>query len=243
MNRKAQSLLATVLLAASAATAAGAQEMGAGSFEPLSQSATIAPDFDSLLPPEVVPLDPSTASNMSANQAQYRQTNQQGAIPGMEQGGAPGMVQSSAQDMRRQAFESLYGQTQAQQPQMMPQQDMNGGQWRAAQPNFDPAMMMQQPPYGAPAMQGQYPMAMGGNAPQNAPMPTQSQTLSGGVKSQPVKRDIRRAGFSNVLSAATTFGAGALTSAVLMRPNNPWLGAGFYGLTMTGLGNRNSFRF
>lgn len=226
MNRKAHSLLSAIILVASAATAAGAQEMG---------MEAIGPDQDSLLPPEVVPLDPRSAS-APAQSSQYSQA----AMPNQNYNNAPGLAQGSAQDMRRQAFESLYGSTQAQQPPAMPMN--NGGQWRAQAP-VDPSLMMQQQPYSPPAMpQGQYPMAMG-NGQQGAPMPAQSQTLTGGPKSQPVQRDIRRTGFSNVLSAASAFGAGALGSAALMRPTNPWLGAGFYGMTMTGLGNRNSFRF
>lgn len=231
MNRKAQSLIAALFITATATLAAGAQEAG--------MEAMVGPDTDSLLPPEVVPLDPRAASAMSSSQSQARQMSD----PGMAMQDAPGLVQSSAQDMRRQAFESLYGGAQAQQP---PALDMNGGQpqqqWRAAQP-IEPSQMMQQQPFAQPMPpQGQYPMAMGG-APQGATMPAQAQTLTGGPKTQPVQRDIRRAGFSNVFNAATAFGAGALTSAVMMRPNNPWLGAGFYGLTMTGLGNRNAFRF
>lgn len=230
MNRKAHSLLSAVILVASAATAAGAQELGMDAL-------VNAPDQDSLLPPEVVPLDPrSTAGTAPAHQS-YSQ-----AVPSQNYNDAPGLAQSSAQDMRRQAFESLYGNAQAQQPPAFPMNNGGQQQWRAQAP-ADPSLMMQQQPYTPPAMpQGQYPMAMG-NAPQGATMPAQSQTLTGGPKSQPVQRDIRRKGFSNVMSAASAFGAGALGSAVMMRPSNPWLGAGFYGLTMTGLGNRNSFRF
>ncbi len=257
MNLKALSISAALLLTTVVATAAGAQEMGAGSMEAMSPSSMIGPDQDSLLPPEVVPLDPRAASAMSANQGQSRQqANSTGAMPSYT-GNVPGLQEMSAQDMRRQAFESLYGQgqpMQQQQMQQMQQQQMQQMQqaqqpqqvWRAGQqqPPMDPAMAMQQPPgLVGGAAQSQYPMPIAlGNAPQEAP-PAQSQTLTGGPKNQPVKRDILRKGFSNVFSAATTFGAGALTSAVLMKPNNPWLGAGYYGMSMTGLGNRNGFRF
>lgn len=237
-------LFAAVLLTAASVGTAGAQEMGAGSMEAMSPSSMIGPDQDSLLPPEVVPLDPRAASAMSAAQGQNRQ--QANSMPVMPSytGNAPGLQEMSAQDMRRQAFESLYGQPQ---PGQMPMQQMQQ-QWRAGQQlpqaPMEPAMAMQQPPgLVGGTMQNQYPMPIAlGNAPQDAP-PAQSQTLTGGPKQQPVKKDILRKGFSNVFNAATVFGAGALTSAALMKPNNPWLGAGFYGMTMTGLGNRNSFRF
>lgn len=232
MKHLTQILIAMSLTALPAATQA--QELEAGMFAQVSGGSVIGPEMDSLLPPEVVPLDPAAAGQLSAGQAANRQatTHYSGTdVP------APGMVSAPGyhQDMRRQAFEQLYAQGAA-----MPQQGMiNGGaQWRQGAP-AEPAMMQQ------PALM--YPMAqMHQGAPYQPALqggPAQTQTLSGGVKNTPVAQDTRRRGFSNVLSAATTFGAGALTSAVLMRPSNPWLGAGFFGMTMTGLGNRNSFRF
>lgn len=228
MKRTTQILIAIAIAALPAAVQA--QELQAGMMQQAQSSMVIGPDQDSLLPPEVVPMDPTMAGQMSACQAQNRYN-------GGAEASAPGLAvqPGNPADMRRQAFESLYS---MQNGGQVPQQQPFPGQWRSGQQ-----------PEQAPGMQpaGMYPMAQMPQGQQGAPVmqggPTQSQTLTGGVKNQPVQQDTRRRGFSNVLSAATTFGAGALTSAVLMRPNNPWLGAGIFGMTMTGLGNRNSFRF
>lgn len=218
----------TLLVTASVSCqAALAQEApSAGSY---SSSSTLGPDQDSLLPPEVVPLDPSTASSLSAAQAQKRQSSPLGSsyategsiVPGLVETGIPNGMQT-AKDARNAAFQSLYGQGQL--PQQQP--------------------MLQ----GSQSFVGQQPMINGsGSAPYGAvaqqPMPTQSQTLSGGSKHQAKIRDIRRGGISNTLSALAGFTGGAVAATALMRPYNPAMGLGMFGLTMTGFGVRNAFRF
>lgn len=227
MNKKRQLLISFSLLLATA-NAAQAQSME-GTMEGMSSE-------DSLLPPEVVPFDPSVANSMTASQAQSRQSN----MTGSADMSAPGLVGNqpaqSAQDIRKQAFESLYAQGGQNQ---MPQ----SGQWRAGNPLQRPGNA----PGNVPGMQGMpgqpYAPMMANNQQQQQGYAAQSQTLTGAPKAQPQQRSTRRAGFSNVLNYATAFGAGAIMSGFLIRPNNALLGSGMYGLSMTGLGVRNSSRF
>ncbi len=74
-------------------------------------------DQDSLLPPEVVPLDPNAASRMTQSQAQYRAANMTPSAPSSSQSipglGSQSLSQEpvqSAQEFRNQAFNSLYNQ-------------------------------------------------------------------------------------------------------------------------------------
>src|SRR5262245_7052887 len=62
---------------------------------------------DSLLPPEVVPLDPSTASSMGQAQAASTPAAMGNAVPGLVDNNAANNMQS-AQDFRKAAFNSLY---------------------------------------------------------------------------------------------------------------------------------------
>lgn len=212
----------------------------AGAFQAaVAQNATnfgggLGAEQDSLLPPEVVPLDPATANSMAAQQANSRamSSSESNNVPGLVNNGPPnGMM--SAQDFRKAAFNSLYGQGQ------LPQ---NPSQWQSgvAQNQY----MGQNAPMGGP---GQNPMMNPTYAPYQQQTanaaPAQSQTLTGGTKNQPRVQDIRRGGFSNGLSAATAFGAGALTAGALFHPQNPMVGLGIFGLTMSGFGVRNAFRF
>jgi len=211
-----------------------AQDMSpAGSF---SSSGTIGADQDSLLPPEVVPLDPSVANTMSSTQAQNRQAEisnnnsvgNDASVPGLVDDNPNSQAQGMqhVKDFRKAAFESLYNQ----QPQQPMQMD--------AGVSFDNYGQQPGAPGQQPGVNAYQPGTMA-----NAGGPPQSQTLSGGSKIKPKVRDIRRAGFSNTLSAVAGFGAGALTAGYLMRPQNMWMGAGLFGLSMTGFGVRNGFRF
>lgn len=195
---------------------------------PVSAAQAQSFEQDSLLPPEVVPLDPNAANSLSVSQAQNRQSNfangSDAAAPGLVGNGG---AQMSAQDMRKQAFEALYAQGQNQMPQEMP--------WRAGQ---QPANMSM----AAQPMQQNQPYPMADNQTQQGYV-AQSQTLTGGPKNQPQQKNTRRAGLSNVVNYATAFGAGAIMSGFLVRPTSPLLGAGMYGMTMTGLGVRNNSRF
>lgn len=151
-------------------------------------------DQDSLLPPEVVPLDPNAASRMSQSQAQYRAANMtpsapssSQSIPGLgSQSLSQGAPVQSAQEFRNQAFNSLYNQG-----TLAPPQTASQAPWSGMQQGQQQQQMNQQQPY----MQGQQPnMAMGASNGQvaqsgwmNANGAPQQQTLSGGVQ-QPQKR-------------------------------------------------------
>lgn len=71
-----------------------------------------------------------------------------------------------------------------------------------------------------------------------------SQTLTGGVATKPVKRDIRRGGFTNAMSMISGLGTGLFLGSLVSRSyySSP-LGLGMLGLGMTGFGTRNAFRF
>lgn len=211
--------------------AANAQDSAsAGIYNP---SAALGSDQDSLLPPEVVPLDPATANSMSSAQAQQRQANQMSdaQVPGMVPNGSPNNGMQTSQQYRKAAFDQLYNQGNLQEPPLT--------QWRAGQ-QIDSGISYSTPgqltpmnnqPFAPYTQQGPGNMAM------------QSQTLSGAPKNQPKVHSIKRAGFSNALSAMAGFGAGALTSSYMMSPQSMPMGLGMYGLTMTGFGVRNAFRF
>ncbi len=247
-NRSAVVALSLLLAVAAACPMSVAQD-----------ASTLGAEQDSLLPPEVVPLDPSSNSMQAAAQSAKRQTETTAAG---DAAGIPGMVNTpqsqfvSAQDMRKQAFEALYNNAPAQQPQ---QQDQPLQQWRAGQvmpsQNNGPISAPNTMP-GNGSIPGMTPMASANAAPNSAFMappyssPTmlgasagQSQTLSGGSKFQPKLRDTRRGGFTNGLATAASLGASALMYGSMMHQSNPMMGLGMFGLTMTGFGVRNAFRF
>ncbi|MBX9690330.1 MAG: hypothetical protein K2X27_26690 [Candidatus Obscuribacterales bacterium] len=217
-------------------TAAMAQGMEAGSWQTMSPSSAIGPEQDSLLPPEVVPFDPATAANYSASQAQSREAAMN--VPGL----AP---QSNPKDMRQQALGQLYGNQNSLPPAAMNQIWRAGQQAQQAQfPQFPPqgnaqgavpGMVPPQAQAGAPNYQ------MANNQEMQQGYIAQSQTLTGGSQNQPQQVNTKRGGISNMLNYASAFGAGALTSGFWS--NNPWMGAGIFGMTMTGMGVRNNSRF
>ena len=232
-----------------AAAPVQAQGMEAGYMQTISPSASIGPDQDSLLPPEVVPLDPATASSLSASQAQARQANMAAASQSV-----PGLSDSAPNPMalRQQAFGQLLGDQTT-----MPPDAMNKI-WRAGlrpqetapmQAPQDPSMMsqapgmMQQAPDMAPAQLGGPNYQMANNQQMQQGYIAQSQTLTGGSNNQPQQnsQSTRRGGLSNFLNYAGAFGAGAMTSGFFT--NNPWMGAAVFGSTMTGFGVRNNSRF
>lgn len=218
--------LTLALAAASFGQTAFAQGLEAGQTESFSPSAALGQDQETLLPPEVVPMSQGNGS----------------IPPQMQNMPAPGLAATnsgfqSAKDYRQAAFESLYGSAAA------PQQMSMDSQWKAGQFENAPGLA-QNPMDGQPISQplGQ-PMTPMANNTQGQGFPTQSQTLTGSVRNQPVIHDTRRGGFSNTLSHGLTFAAGMLTTAAYMRPQNGLPAAGMYGLTMTGFGVRNGFRF
>lgn len=254
MSSRAQLLIAiTLLLSAQPVLAQGLE---AGSMQSLTPSSILGPEQDSLLPPEVVPLDPNTANSLSSSQAQARQMGMQSAqnmdtAPGLMASPMPMAQGGNPNDMRRQAFDQLYG-GQTSLPQDAMQQVWRAGQ-QINEPALVPGMMpqggMQQggmmPPNGMPNMMASQPggpnYQMANNQQQGHI--AQSQTLTAQSKNQPSHTNTKRGGISNILNYGAAFGAGALTSSFFTNPGNAWLGAGMFGMTMTGLGVRNNSRF
>jgi hypothetical protein len=206
---------------------------------------------DSMLPPEVVPLDPVAANKLMESQAQSRAANidipDLQSAPGMVTMDQPGAGMQTAQDARKAAFNQLMGQNQVAPINRSYQAQMPGGQMGpgfpgapgAGNPNF---------PY-QPQMANNYPgpQGPGGQTGQSgwvAPGQGGQQTLSGGVKYAQQKRDIRRAGLSNAVSAVAGLGTGLFLGSLVSRSyySNP-VGLGMLGLGMTGFGTRNGFRF
>lgn len=194
---------------------------------------------DSFLPPEVVPqADAGAGMMMSATPGQLSDMNPNAGHMNLNQ--ASGTM--SAKDMRRAAFDSLLGNT-----QLSNQTPQYGQQAFGAPGQFTPFNQPNQMP-GAP--QGQYavgqpdwlnPAVAGNNMMPQYGNSSQTQTLTGGSKSPIVRRDTRRGGFANNLAGGAGMGAGLLATQ-LRRPGSLF-GLGFTGLTMTGLGMRNGFRF
>lgn len=194
---------------------------------------------DSFLPPEVVPQADTGAGQLTMGATPGQLTDMNPDAGHMNLNPASGM--QSAKDMRRAAFDSLLGNTQL--SNQMPQY---GQQAMGAPGQYTPFNQTNQ----MPGAQGQYAVgqpdwlnpgfASNNNAPQYGSS-SQTQTLTGGSKVPIVRRDIRRGGFSNHLSGGAGLGAGLLATQ-LRRPNSLF-GLGFTGLTMTGFGMRNGFRF
>ena len=179
-----------------------AQGMQAGSMQSMTPSSAIGPDQDSLLPPEVVPIDPNAVSQVQSRQA------------GMPAG------QTNPMEMRRQALGQLLGdQTTIPPAAMKP--------WRAGQtatqmpgnlssvPGMpqvtgmpQAALSNQTTQLGAPNYQMANNQNYSGSQGFNAP----SQTLTGSSQNQPQQINTRRGGFSNIFSSAATMGLGAIAS-------------------------------
>lgn len=221
--------------------AAQAQGMDAGYMQTISPSASLGPEQDSLLPPEVVPLDPGTANSLSASQAQSRQASMASGSSNV-----PGLT-SNAQDLRQQAFGQLMGDQSTLPPNAMNQIWRAGQQPAMAAPQMQSQAPGMMPPQGMmnPAMAQSQPggpnYQMANNQQMQQGYIAQSQTLTGSSQNQPQQVNTRRGGLSHVLNYAGAFGAGALTSGFWS--NNPWLGAGIFGMSMTGMGVRNNSRF
>lgn len=254
MFSKAHLLIAISLLL-TATQPSLAQGMEAGVMQSINPTgALLGPEQDSLLPPEVVPLDPNSASTLSNNQAQARQFDMQGSMdtaPGLLASPQPMPVAPAANtgNMRQQAFNQLYG-GQSSLPPDANQQIWRSGQATPEMTNGMPGMQGgpgsmagAMPPGMAPSPMPGGPNYQMANNPQQQGYVAQSQTLTAQSKNQPSQTNTRRGGISNMINYASAFGAGALTSSFFTNPGNAWLGAGMFGMTMTGLGVRNNSRF
>lgn len=201
-------------------------------------------DQESLLPPEVVPMDPAVASQLSQSQAQSRQSGFESQPEAFQ----PGMT--NARDSRKEAFQSLMGREDLMQQansQPAPSQftPMNGAQMDQyapgqllpqAQQQMGQQFNQQQQPSMPHASDWQTPGQNGQNS-----FPAQGQTLAGNIKRNPVK-GIARTGLSHTLTSLAAFGAGAYTMTMMRSP------AALYstGIMGVGLGNyalRSGFRF
>lgn len=208
----------------------------------LDQAASMSPGQDSLMPPEVVPMqvdstpaaNNSSISGMSMGATQGSLTDPMANVGGMNTG------MQNARQFRQQMFQSLFqpGQTalppQGQSFDPNLSGDPNGSFTNPGDPNFAPTPLAQQG-NGQPSWLSSNTNQMASTA------PGQSQTLTGGSKQPIVRRDIRRGGAANNISGAMGLGGGLLFTQ-LRRPNSLF-GLGFSALTLSGLGLRNGFRF
>lgn len=232
MAKVALSLTLILGMFAANMSAAGAQGMG--------------PDQESLLPPEVVPLDPQVATKMSQSQAATRAVGNNfdtQSTPGLVSNGSSSTVPAglplstgqSAQDFRQAAFNSLMGQ------QVTP-----------AAPPVNPNLQMMQAQMGqAPGMT----QPLNGQAGQSAwvtPGLTapgmaanqqaggmQSQTLSGGVKNPEIGRPSKLAKLSHGVGLATMLGSGVFVGAAMSRNPAAMYSTGLFGLGMANYALRN----
>ncbi len=207
-----------------------------------------SPERNLMVPPEVIPLDSDAVGKSVGNQAKIREFVM-GATTGHLSGiDAPDAASASmdmnaqsgtqsAKHIRQAAINSLMGHKElaAQTAQFQPLAPQGGG---LGLPLMDPnqqtfGQLSGQPDWLSGADQGQ--LTALGNA-------AQSQTLTAGSRSPRVLHDIRRAGASNNVSGAAALGAGLLYGGSVRRPNS-LLGLGITGLTLTGFGVRQGFRF
>jgi hypothetical protein len=251
LNNKKQALtLLALSLALITGNAGLAQGLEAGPMGTLSPSTIIGNDADTLLPPEVVPLDPTVAQRMQQSQAAARAA---GAASQAPVGGVPGIVNpmedkmagmQSAKDARKAVLESLMGNG-----QVSPQHAAMMNQAIGASPMGGPAtggglIGTMGAPMSAPGVQqvGQSAWMMPGQTNGAIPSHTQSQTLTGGVKQQPTRHDTKRGGFSHAMSGVAAAGSSVFLGGAAGYPSSPF-GLGMFGLGATGFGTRNGFRF
>jgi hypothetical protein len=179
---------------------------------PVAQAQGLGPDQDSLLPPEVVPLDSNGGASMQASQQQAMQAGQQQAqhmgsfnSPAMSNAPqAPVQQMQTPAEWRKAAYDSMMNNPNAQ-PVFAPQQ----------------AQMGQMP--GQPGANGQPQVGQsgwqGGNG-QAMATSTQSQTLSGQVQQPNYNKkggNSKLSGLAHTASMATMVGGGVLMGALMMR--------------------------
>lgn len=216
-----------------------AQGMEAGQMGALSQMSGLGADQESLLPPEVVPLDPQAAAKLSQTQAQARQMNGFDAQP---QAAMP-----DARANRQDAFNALMGredlsQQANNQMSQLQFQPMNGAQMD----QYAPGQLLPQAQQQAGTQFNQQQQPMGVSAWQQPGQngqnfPAQTQTMSGKVKRSPLK-GIARSGLSHSLTGLAAFGAGAFTMSRMRSPAMLYSG-GIMGLGLANYGLRSGFRF
>ncbi|HEY9714957.1 MAG TPA: hypothetical protein V6C72_15925 [Chroococcales cyanobacterium] len=189
-----------------------------------------SPDQDSLLPPEVVPLDPAAANQLANSEAQSRQAGLNPVNYGAPSAPEAPPETQSAQDFRKSAFNSLYGQGNipVAQPQVNPNlQAMQGqmGQMPGQQPGT----------FQAPGqMAGFNPGLMAQNA-----GGMQTQTLSGSVATPQTQTKPSSVGKAyHAVSVATNLGGLGLMSAMMSRNPQSMFGLGLMGVGLLNYGMR-----
>lgn len=202
----------------------------------MAQDAGLGLDGDSLLPPEVVPLDPTAAAQMVQSQAQSREASMAAqSVPGLAglQPVNPPAEMQSAQDFRKSMFDSLYNQN------VQPANQQTAPNFQAMQGQMAP----QQPTFGN---QNQLSKQLGQSQWQGAHGSVQEQTLAGGVKTPNRAGNNKFNGVKHLLGTATGFGGGLLVGGMMMRNGNSspaaMLGLGLMGGSVLNYGLRNAFR-
>ncbi len=199
----------------------------------------MGPDQESLLPPEVVPLDPQVASKMSQTQAATRALGNNfdtQSAPGLVQAGGntstvpaglPLSTGQSAQDFRQAAFNSMMCQpVTAAAPQVNPNLQMMQGQMGQA-----PGMTPQagQSAWVTPGMTAANQTGVG----------VQSQTLSGGVRNPEIGRPSKLSKLSHGVGLATMIGSGVFVGAAMSRNPASMYSTGLFGLGLANYAFRN----
>lgn len=191
---------------------------------PACQAQGLGPDQDSLLPPEVVPLDATGGASMQASQQQAMQAaqpaaQQMGSYNPNNMSSAPNQ-QMPAQEMqtpaewRKAAYDSMMNNPNAQ-PVFAPQQAQTGQM--PGQPG-QPGMMAGQPGANGQPQLGQSGW-QGGNG-QAMATATQRQTLSGQAQQQNYNKkggNSKLSGLAHTASMATMLGGGILMGALMFR--------------------------
>ncbi|HEY9733347.1 MAG TPA: hypothetical protein V6C89_15620 [Drouetiella sp.] len=181
-------------------------------FIPQAFAQGVSPDQDSLLPPEVVPLDAAGGSNFASNGTLGQSPLQTPGSFASSQQSAPAFNPAdmqSAQQWRKAAFDSLTNNPNAQPvyaPQQNPQLMSMQGQ-------------MGQMPGQQPGQPGQPWMNSSGQPMMGA---AQTQTLSGAVAQQPAqvqkgtgKTANKLSGISHAVGMASLFGGGMLMGSLM----------------------------
>lgn len=198
---------------------------------------------DSLLPPEVVPLDPQAARSLAEKQAQARQAYQANSANNGYNSGFSNDDSSNSNQMasnysgmqnsrqaRQEMMNSLMGQENA-----MPNMGNNMVPGLSGNNNSALSANTTTSEWIVPGQNNDAGQMAYGNV-------TQTQQLTAPSPNPTVRRDIRRTGISHAISGLAGFGAGALVGTMIRRPNSLW-GLGMTGAMMTGFGARNAFRF
>jgi hypothetical protein len=209
---------------------------------PVAQAQGLGPDQDSLLPPEVVPLDANGGASMQASQQQAMQAGQQQAqrmgsfnapasfnSPAMSNAPqAPVQQMQTPAEWRKAAYDSMMNNPNAQ-PIFAPQQQAQMGQM-PGQPGANG-----QPAVGQSGWQSGNGQAMATS--------TQSQTLSGQVQQPNYNKKggpSKLSGLAHTASMATMVGSGVLMGALMMRrsPGYGIYSSGMMGASMLNYGMR-----